>query len=162
MKEYYEKHVKYIDDICDKHLFELFEHQYLTLPVMKELLARLDKYFPKHITEAIRENLKFNVELGIGVDIDYNSFIKYLYINYCEKLWYKGAIAFDEDTGKVIIFYNADVDNRESTKVTIMCNKNHYTYSVLSRGIGLATFSGEFTPRYDAHYKIENLMNMFE
>lgn len=161
MKDLYEKYVNYIDSICDEVLIDFFDSFHLEPSTLEKLLLSLGSLLPPHMVKPINDNLKHNVELGIGINICYNSFVNYLYLLQCDKVS-MSDIAFDGDTGDVIIFYSKDSPYLDNVKISIQCKSNKYLFSVISRDKGLAKFNGEMSFKEDGYHKIENLMNMFE
>lgn len=161
MKDLYEKHINRIDNICDESLIDFFDNFHLEPATIKQLLLSLDSLLPPHMVKPIKDNLKHNVDLGIGINICYNSFVNYLYLLQCDKV-NMSDIAFDDDTGSIAIFYSKDSLYLDSVKIHIQCKYNKYLFSVISRDGGLAKFSGEMSFKEDGFHKIENLLSMFE
>lgn len=123
-----------------------------------ELLAYLRGELPSEMLASIEDNLKHQLGDDDSIKINADSFAKYLSVLPCRKIR-QSPISFDGDTGKVAIWYNADPDDHNSVKISLVANRGDFTFSVLSRADGLAVMSGTLRLNDKAHYKIEAFMD---
>lgn len=159
LKEKYEKHISKVEMIRNEKLDYLFSNTPFNVTDIQVILNFLRKHFSKDILNSLENNLKeaFPEENGT-ININYASFLNYLYILPSKKIQ-KSDIAIDEDTGKIVIFYNSDESNYDSKKISLIPNEKDFTVSIISRKDGLAKFHGVYASRFpEAYYKIELLM----
>lgn len=159
LKEKYETHINKVKEIRDEKLDSLFSNSPFNTIAINEILIFLRMHFSEDMLNSLENNLKeaFS-EDDETININYASFLNYLYILPSEKIQ-KADIAIDEDTGKIVIFYNSDENDYDSKKITLIPNEKDFTVSVISRKDGLAKFHGVYASRFpEAYYKIEFLM----
>lgn len=161
MKELYAEHVAKIRTVFSEDVAKQLGVRNLQPKAIKQLLRSIKDILPTYMLHSLSDNLKHNIDLDINADISYESLIAYLILLRNPRLR-DSPIAIDSTTGTIIIFYNKDVFDRDSTKISIQCNSSsEYIYSIIDREDGLALFSGKLKLQEGAHHKIENLMNMF-
>lgn len=161
MKELYAEHVAKIRTVFSEDVAKQLGIRRLTPKCALHLFKSVAEVVPKHMLHSLSDNLEFNINNDIITYLSYESLIAYLILLRNPRL--RGSpIAIDSTTGTIIIFYNKDVFDRDSTKISIQCNSSsEYIYSIIDREDGLALFSGKLKLQEGAHHKIENLMNMF-
>lgn len=162
MKELYEKHVNKIKCIFSDDVTKSLGVRSFQPKATKELLKSLVNVLPAYMLHSLNDNLQHDINLDMNTYLSYESLVGYLILLRNSRLRYS-PIAIDRNTGNIIVFYNKNEDDKDSTKITIQCNNSHeYVYSILDRQEGLVIFSGKLKVQGGAHHKIENLMNMFE
>lgn len=158
LKERYEQHIQKVEELRAHQLDSLFIQSLFDSDHLRDLLEYLNSNFSQEIIGSFEKTLKCFLSEDIPVNIDYHSFLNYLYILPSKKIQ-ESDIAVDESTGKIIIFYNADKDDYNSKKITLMANEKDFAVSVMSRRDGIAKFSGLYASMFpEAYYKIESLM----
>lgn len=159
MKEIYAEHVAKIRTVFSEDVVKQLGVRNLQPKAVKQLLRSIKEILPTYMLHSLSDNLKHNIDLDTY--LSYESLVAYLILLRNPRLR-DSPIAIDSSTGTIIIFYNKDVFDNESTKISVQCNSSsEYIYSVIDRKDGLALFSGKLKLQDGAHYKIENLMNMF-
>lgn len=158
LKEKYEEHIQKVEDLRAHKLDSLFTQSLFNSNNLRNLLDYLNSNFSQEIIGSFEKTLRSFLLEDILVKIDYYSFLNYLYILPSKKIQ-ESDIAVDESTGKIIVFYNADKDDYNSKKITLMANEKDFAVSVMSRRDGIAKFSGLYASMFpEAYYKIESLM----
>lgn len=161
MKELYAEHVAKIRTVFSEDVAKQLGVRNLQPKAVKQLLRSIKDILPKYMLHSLSDNLEFNINNDIITYLSYESLIAYLILLRNPRLR-DSHIAIDSTTGTIIIFYNKDVFDRDSTKIGIQCNSSsEYIYSIIDREDGIALFSGKLKLQEGTHHKIENLMNMF-
>lgn len=154
----YHAHASKIKMMCVDGLDKLLEPKHLNGNQIGALLRFLRHRLPYDMLASIEENLKFQLKETDSIHINTGSFIRYLTVLPCRKIR-ASPISFDEDTGKLTIWYNSNCADHESVKVSVIPNEYDFTFSVLSRADGLAVMSGSLKLHTDGLYKIEAFMD---
>ena len=165
LQKKYERHIHKIEDMRREGLDNLFHtysstttNSYLNTSAISDLLSFMESEIDSRVLNSLHNNLHEFISQDIGVNIDYQSLLNYLYILPSKKIQ-RSEIAIDNDSGKIIIIYNADKSEFSSKKISIIANAKDFTVSVISRKSGLAKFSGVYASKFpEAYYKIESLM----
>lgn len=165
LQKKYERHIHKIEDMRREGLDSLFHtysstttNSYLNTSAISDLLSFMESEIDSRVLNSLHNNLHEFISQDIGVNIDYQSLLNYLYILPSKKIQ-RSEIAIDNDSGKIIIIYNADKSEFSSKKISIIANAKDFTVSVISRKSGLAKFSGVYASKFpEAYYKIESLM----
>mgnify|MGYP003601012228 CR=1 FL=1 len=161
MKELYAEHVTKIRTVFSEDVAKQLGVRNLQPKAIKQLLRSIKDILPTHMLHSLSDNLKHNIDLNINTYLSYESLIAYLILLRNPRLR-DSPIAIDSTTGTIIVFYNKDVFDRDSTKISIQCNSSsEYVYSIIDREGGLALFRGKLKLQEGAHHKIEKLMDMF-
>lgn len=157
-KEKYEKHIKIIQELSTKNLADLFAKPNFDLAAVEEIISLLKKNIDANMLKSFEQNLRGSLSQNLHININYYSFLSYLYILPSKKIQ-KSDIAIDTDSGKIIIFYNSDKSEFSSRKMSIVANEKDFTVTVISRENGLAKFSGTYVSKFpDGYHKIESIM----
>ncbi|WP_182407635.1 hypothetical protein, partial [Psychrobacter sp. GP33] len=137
LKEKYETHINKVKEIRDDKLDYLFSNPPFNAIAIDEILSFLRMHFSKAILNSLENNLKeaFS-EDDQTININYASFLNYLYILPSKKIQ-KSDVAIDQDTGKIVIFYNSDENDYDSKKISLIPNEKNFTVSIISRKDGL-------------------------
>lgn len=165
LQKKYERHIHKIEDMRREGLDSLFHtysstttNSYLNTSAISDLLNFMESEIDCRVLNSLHNNLHEFISQDIGVNIDYQSLLNYLYILPSKKIQ-RSEIAIDNDSGKIIIIYNANKSEFSSKKISIIANAKDFTVSVISRKSGLAKFSGVYASKFpEAYYKIESLM----
>lgn len=165
LQKKYERHIHKIEDMRRERLDSLFHtysstttNSYLNTSAISDLLNFMESEIDSRVLNSLHNNLHEFISQDIGVNIDYQSLLNYLYILPSKKIQ-RSEIAIDNDSGKIIIIYNANKSEFSSKKISIVSNAKDFTVSVISRKSGLAKFSGVYASKFpEAYYKIESLM----
>lgn len=165
LQKKYECHIHKIEDMRRERLDSLFHtysstttNSYLNTSAISDLLKFMESEIDSKVLNSLHNNLHEFISQDIGVNIDYQSLLNYLYILPSKKIQ-RSEIAIDNDSGKIIIIYNANKSDFSSKKISIIANAKDFTVSVISRKSGLAKFSGVYASKFpEAYYKIESLM----
>lgn len=165
LQKKYECHIHKIEDMRRERLDSLFHtysstttNSYLNTSAISDLLKFMESEIDSRVLNSLHNNLHEFISQDIGVNIDYQSLLNYLYILPSKKIQ-RSEIAIDNDSGKIIIIYNANKSEFSSKKISIIANAKDFTVSVISRKSGLAKFSGVYASKFpEAYYKIESLM----
>ena len=161
MKELYAEHVTKIRNVFSEDVAKQLGIRRLTPKCALHLFKSIAEILPKYMLHSLSDNLKHNIDLDIDTYLSYDSLIAYLILLRNHRLR-DSPVAIDNHTGTIIIFYNKDVFDNESTKISVQCNNIHeYIYSVIDRKDGLAKFNGKVSFKDGGYHKIENLINMF-
>ena len=161
MKELYAEHIAKIRTVFSEDVAKQLGIRILTPKCALHLFKSVAEVVPKYMLHSLSNNLESNIDNDIDTYLSYESLIAYLILLINPRLR-DSPIAIDSTTGTIIIFYNKDVFDRDSTKISIQCNSSsEYVYSIIDREGGLALFRGKLKLQEGAHHKIENLMNMF-
>lgn len=94
--------------------------------------------------------------------INGQSFINLLYILPSKKVQ-RSKVSIDNETGKFVIYYEANKRNFSSKKISIVINERDFTFSILSRKGGMAQIRGVCAFKFPvAYYKIDSLFEAFQ
>lgn len=154
----YNIHASKIKAMRSEGLDKLLESKRLDGAQVKQLLLFLRHRLSYDMLASIEENLKYQLKDTDSIHINVGSLIRYLTVLPCDKVR-ASPISFDDDTGKIGIWYNSDRSDHDSVKITLIANEHDFTFSVLSRRDSLATMSGTLKLHADANYKIEAFMD---
>lgn len=154
----YHAHASKIKTMCVDGLDKLLEPKHLNGIQVGALLHFLRHRLSYDMLASLEENLKFQLKETDSIHINAGSLIRYLTVLPCRKIR-AAPISFDEDTGKLTIWYNSNRADHESVKVSVIPNEHDFTFSVLSRADGLAVMSGSLKLHPDGLYKIEVFMD---
>lgn len=161
MKELYAEHIAKIRTVFSEDVAKQLGIRRLTPQCALHLFKSVAEVVPKYMLHSLSDNLELNINNDVITYLSYESLIAYLILLRNPRLR-DSPIAIDSTTGTIIIFYNKDVFDKDSTKISIQCNSSsEYIYSIIDREDGLALFSGKLKLQEGAHHKIENLMNIF-
>lgn len=162
MESLYKEHFKLIQKVFSLDVVNHLNTKRLKPKKIEELLESLSSIVSSEMLIPLKDNLEYNLSSNEDIFISYHSLVAYLTILINSKI-NQSPIAIDKDSGIIIVFYNEQADNYKSTKITLQCNNlNEYVYSIIDREDTLVKLSGKFNVKDNGHYKIENLINIFQ
>lgn len=125
---------------------------------VKNLLDYLKGELPYDMLASLEDNLKQELGDDTNIHIHLGSLVNYLRVLPCAKIR-ASPISFDDDTGKITVWYNSDRADYNSVKVSLIPNEHDFTFSLLSRAGSIAVMSGVLKLHPQGLYKIEAFMN---
>lgn len=154
LQKEFDKHIKQVNDFIDTlkvNLNDELEQQVISGLHLYQIVENNQPTFLNYFENFLRQNQEIE-------KINIKSFINYLYISISKKLNNSYDIAVDE-YGRIVIYYSANKNNRDSKKISIIVNENDFIISILSRKNGLAKLSGVCTLKYpDGYYKFDSAL----